>query len=278
MNRSIGLVTDSTADIPEDQVQAEGVEIVPATIVMEGQTYQDGVGLTRPEFYRRLPALVRPASTAAPSPTAFEAAYDRMLASGAGRVLSIHLSRRLSGLYGIAVQAARRFGDRVSVVDSGQVSLGLGFQVLEAARAIRRGASWEAVQQAVASAGRRIRTIAMIEQLDYARRSGRVDWLRSSIGNLLHVRLLLEIADGLVKRLGQVRTRHRAIDELFSIAASWGPIQRLGVVHAVAEDDARALASRLAAGVEEPPLVVDVTTVIGTHVGPGCVGVIGLLR
>jgi DegV family protein with EDD domain len=278
MNKSIGLVTDSTADIPEDQVRAEGVEVVPATIVVGGQTYQDGVGLTRPEFYRLLPDLVQPASTAAPSPTSFEAAYDRMLASGVGRVLSIHLSRRLSGLYGIAVQAAHRFGDRVSVVDSGQVSLGLGFQVLEAARAIRRGASWEAVQQAVASAGRRIRTIAMIEQIDYARRSGRIDWLRSSIGNLLHVRLLLEIADGLVRRLGQVRTRHRAIDELFSIAASWGPVHRLGVVHAAAEDDARALASRLAAGVEEPPLVVDVTTVIGTHVGPGCVGVIGLLR
>ena len=278
MNESIGLVTDSTADIPEDQVRAEGVEIVPATIVVEGQTYQDGVGLSRPEFYRLLPDLVHPASTAAPSPSAFEAAYDRMLASGVARVLSIHLSRRLSGLYGIAVQAAHRFGDRVSVVDSGQVSLGLGFQVLEAARAIRRGASWEAVQQAVASAGRRIRTIAMIEHLDYARRSGRIDWLRSSIGNLLHVRLLLEIADGLVRRLGQVRTRHRAIDELFSIAASWGAVQRLGVVHAVAEDDARALASRLAVGVEEPPLVVDVTTVIGTHVGPGCVGVVGLLR
>ncbi|HSB90429.1 MAG TPA: DegV family protein [Anaerolineales bacterium] len=278
MNKSIGLVTDSTADIPEDQVRAEGVEIVPATIVVEGQPYQDGVGLTRPEFYRLLPDLAHPASTAAPAPSAFEAAYDRMLASGVGRVLSIHLSRRLSGLYGIAVQAARRFGDRVSVVDSGQVSLGLGFQVLEAARAIRRGASWEAVQQAVASAGRRIRTIAMIEQLDYARRSGRIDWLRSSIGNLLHVRLLLEIADGLVRRLGQVRTRHRAIDELFTIAASWGPVQRLGVVHAVAEEDARALASRLAVSVEEPPLVVDVTTVIGTHVGPGSVGVIGLLR
>ena len=195
------------------------------------------------------------------------------------RILSVHLSRRLSGIYGIAAQAARRFSDRVCVVDSGQVSLGLGFQVLEAARSIRRGAPWEAVQEALALAGRHVRTIAMIEQLDYLRRSGRVDWVRSSLGSLLHVRLLLEVADGWIRRLGQFRTRHQAIDGLRAMAAGWTPVQRFGVLHSASEDDARQLAERLPrAAAMEPPLIVDVTTVIGVHVGPRCLGIVGLLR
>lgn len=279
MSETIGLVTDSTADVPANLARSEGIDVVPAIVVMEGRSFEDGKGISRPEFYRLLPSLREPASTAAPPAAAFEAAYDSLLRAGVRRVLSIHLSRRLSGMYGIAAQAARRFGERVSVIDSGQVSLGLGFQVLEAARAVRRGDTWESIQQAVAHAGRRVRTIAMIEQLDYLRRSGRVDWVRSSLGSLLHVRLLLEVADGLIRRLGQFRTRHRAIDELCSIAAAWGPVQRIGVLHSAAEDDARQLASRLQTdSAAEPPLVVDVTTVIGTHVGPGCLGVVGLLR
>ena len=273
MIESIGLVTDSTADLPPDVARSERIEVVPAIVVMEGHSFEDGSGLSRSEFYRRLPSLREPASTAAPPATAFEAAYDGLLMAGVRRVLSVHLSRRLSGIYGIAAQAARRFGERVSVIDSGQVSLGLGFQVLEAARAIRRGDPWESIQEAVAQAGRRVRTIAMIEQLDYLRHSGRVDWVRSSLGSLLHVRLLLEVADGLIRRLGQFRTRHRAIEELSSIAAGWGPLQRLGILHSAAEDDARQLASRLRAdSIEEPPLVVDVTTVIGAHVGPALPG------
>jgi DegV family protein with EDD domain len=279
MNDKIGLVTDSTADLPPGLAEEAGVAVVPAIVVVDGKGYQDGSGLTRPDFYRTLPTLSQPASTAAPAVEAFEQAYRRLFAGGAARVLSIHLSRRLSGIYGIAAQAARRFGERVAVIDSGQVSLGLGFQVLEAARAIRRGDTWSSALHALADAGRRIRTIAMIEQLDYLRRSGRVDWIRSSLGSLLHVRLLLEVADGIIHRLGQFRTRRRAIEELSTIASGWGPVDRIGVLHSAAEDEARELAARLRpAPPAPPPLVVDVTPVIGTHVGPRCLGVVGLLH
>jgi len=279
MTEAIGLVTDSTADLPAGLAREESVEVVPAIVVVEGRSYEDGAGLTRQEFYSRLPSLRAPASTAAPPAAAFERAYERLLEAGVRRVLSVHLSRRFSGIYGIATQAARRFGERVRVIDSGQVSLGLGFQVLEAARSIRLGASWEAVQEALAHAGSRVRTIAMIEQLDYLRRSGRVDWVRSSLGGLLHVRLLLEVADGWIRRLGQFRTRHQAIEGLRAMAVGWAPVQRFGVLHSASEDDARQLAERLTdEAAKEPPLVVDVTTVIGVHVGPRCLGVVGLLR
>jgi len=279
MTGSIGLVTDSTADLPAGLAMEENIAVVPAIVVVEGRSYEDGAELTRQEFYHRLPSLPAPATTAAPPAAAFEQVYESLLQAGVRRIISVHLSRRLSGVYGIATQAARRFGERVRVIDSGQVSLGLGFQVLEAARSIRRGASWEAVQEALAQAGRRVRTIAMIEQLDYLRRSGRVDWVRSSLGSLLHVRLLLEVADGWIRRLGQFRTRHQAIEGLRAMAAGWTPVQRFGVMHSASEDDARQLAERLThEAAKEPPLVVDVTPVIGVHVGPRCLGVVGLLR
>ena len=279
MTSPLGLVTDSTADLPPGLAQAESIAVVPAIVILDGTSYEDGGELTRPEFYRRLPGLRRPATTAAPPVAAFESVYDRWLSSGIGQVISVHLSQKFSGMYEIASQAARLFGERVHVVDSGQVSLGLGFQVLEAARAARAGAAVQGVLQTIENARQRVRTIAMIENLDYLRRSGRVGWMRSSLGNLMHVRLLLEVADGLIRRLGQVRTRHRAIDELLSIATRWGPVRRWGVMHSAAEEEARQLAARLPAAEDNAsPLIVDVTTVIGAHVGPNCLGLAGLLR
>ncbi|HET7010508.1 MAG TPA: DegV family protein [Anaerolineales bacterium] len=278
MSDAIGLVTDSASDLPPDLAAAEGVEVVPAVVIMDGQAYVDGGDLTREDFYRRLPGLLHPATTASPSLQAFESVYERLFAGGAVHVISVHLTRKLSGLHDIAVQAARRFGDRVHVVDTGQVSLGIGFPVLEAARAIRHGSSLQAVLETVENARQRVRTIALIDSLEYLRRSGRVGWLTASLGNILHVRLLLDIADGVVRRIGQFRSRHRGIDELLALASHWAPVQRWGVMHSAIEDEAREFASRLPAAVSsEPPLVVDVTTVIGAHVGPGSLGVTGLL-
>jgi DegV family protein with EDD domain len=276
---SISLVTDSTSDLPAAVAEREGVTVVPALITLDGQSYQDGRELSRSEFYRRLPGLSQPATTAAPPPSAFEAAYEGLLGAGSGRVISVHLSRRLSAMHDIAVQAAKRFGERVHVVDSGQVSLGLGFQLLEAARAIRAGGTFASILQVLDRARDRSRTLAMIESMEYLRRSGRVDWLRSSLGQWLHVRLLLEVVDGFIRRVGQARTRGRAIDELLALAARWGAVERWGVMHSGVAVEAEALAARLPVdGSPEPSMIVDVTTVIGVHVGPSCLGLAGFLR
>jgi DegV family protein with EDD domain len=163
------------------------------------------------------------------------------------------------------------------VIDSGQVSLGAGFQVLAAARAAAEGRPLAEVLSAVESVRQRVRVVAMIDDLEYLRRSGRISWLRSGLGVLLHIRVLIDLADGAVRRLGQVRSRAKAIEALVERALSWGELAELGVLHSAAIDDATALAARLTGRMQHLPQVVEVTTVIGTHVGPRSLGVVGVL-
>jgi DegV family protein with EDD domain len=259
--------------------EAHAIRMIPAILVVDGESFPDGVGLSRQAFYDRLPSMKAPPTTASPSPEAFSAAYEAALRSGAANVLSIHVSGRLSGIAEIAERVARAFDGRVRVIDSGQVSLGAGFQVLAAARAAAEGRPLADVLAIVESVRRRVRVVAMIDDLEYLRRSGRVSWLRSSLGVLMHIRVLVDLADGAVRRLGQVRSRAKAIEALAETVLSWGELERLGVLHSAAVQDANALAARLADRVADasPPLVVDVTTVIGTHVGPRSLGLVGVL-
>lgn len=273
------VVTDSTADIPRDAAAENGILVIPAMLIVDGVSYEDGEGLSRAEFYRRMPAMRTPPSTASPPLEVFLQTYRTAFERGANQIVSIHVASQLSGIAELALQAARSFQDRVHVVDSGQVSLGIGFQVLRAARAAAQGLSAAEVVAAAATVRHRVRTLAMIDNLEYLRRSGRVDWLRSSLSSLLHIRLLVELKEGAVHRLAQVRTRRKAIEALVLRATAWGPLQHLGVLHSEAGDDAVDLARSLEPQVSgDRPHVVDVTTVIGTHVGPQCLGLVGVLQ
>lgn len=272
------IVTDSTADLSRRIAAENGILVIPAMLIVDDASYEDGEGLSRTEFYRRMPAMRTAATTASPPLDVFRSAYQTAFEKGAKQVVSIHVASRLSSIAEHARQAARSFQDRVHVVDSGQVSLGIGFQALHAARAAARGLAPAEVIAAAADVRRRVRTLAMIDNLEYLRRSGRVDWLRSSLSALLRIRLLVELKDGAVHRLAQVRTRRRAIEALVQRAIAWGPLQHLGVLHSAAEDEAVELASNLEQRVDgDRPHVVDVTTVIGAHVGPHCLGLVGVL-
>lgn len=271
------VVTDSAADVPAALAERYGIRVVPAILVMNGRSLPDGSGISRQAFYEAMPSMVRPPTTSSPSPEMFAAAYQEAFDSGASEVVSIHVAGQLSGIVAMAQRAAEAFPGKVEVVDSGQVSLGAGFQVLAAARAAAAGTPLKEVLAAVDAIRRRIRVVAMIDDLEYLRRSGRINWLRSSLAALLHIRLLIELTDGVVRRLGQVRSRARAIEALVDTALGWGDLHELGVLHSSALRDARDLAARLASRATQEPLVVDVTTVIGTHVGPRSLGLVGVL-
>jgi len=268
----IAIVTDSTADVPVEIAETLNISVIPAVLTLDGETYVDGRDISRAEFYQRMPSLRTPPTTAVPSTIVFEETYQHLLESGVVHILSIHLSSKLSGMVNTAMQAARNFGDHVKVFDSSQLTLGTGFQAIEAARLAMEGFEFDQV----VSAARRFRenayVVALIDRLEFMRRSGRVNWLRANLGDLLEIKQLVEVKDGLVNALIRTRTYAKAFERLISIALTWKNIKRLAVLHSGAPEKAKELTEQVANLCPNPLLIVDVTTVIGAHVGPGSVG------
>jgi DegV family protein with EDD domain len=270
MPSPIVLVTDSNGDVPADFVERYHIRVVPSILNMDGQALRDGVDISRAEFYRRLPALKTPATTAVPSAGEFEELYR---ACGDADIIAIHLSSKLSGFYNVSRVGAEACGARVTLIDSEQLSMGLGWQTIAAAEAIAAGKSVAEVVDIVADVRRRVTVVAVLDTLEYARRSGRVSHLKALMGELLQVKPMLSIVNGEVASLGQHRTRSKGLAKVKEIAQALGPLERLAIMHSNALDDAQALAAQLSAQSATQPIVLEFTAVLGTHMGPGAVGV-----
>ena len=269
---NIAIITDSTSDVPYDLAQKHDIHIVPNIVVIEGKSVEDNPSFSRQKFYEQLPQMQTPPTTAAASAGVFQMLYEKLFEQGVSHIISIHASSLLSGIFNAASLAAQAFEGRVHVVDSEQVSLGLGFQALAAAEAVARGLPLQAVLDCIADVRKRVRVVAMLDTLEYVRRSGRVSWLRASLGSLLNVKLFVEIKDGLVQRLGEVRTRGKGIARLLELLHTLEPLERLAILHTNAEVEARQILAAVQTRLSAAPLVVNVTTVIGAHVGPNGLG------
>lgn len=276
--RKIAVLTDSTSDIPPQETRALDITVIPALLIMEGRTYRDGIDLSREEFYQRLPTVSKPPTTAVPSPAAFKQAFQERLDKGADHLLCIHVASKLSGMVNVVSQAAEGLREKVTLFDSEQVSLGLGFQAMEAAVAAKRGESLASILQTLHDVRQKVRVIAMLDTQEYLHRSGRVSWVTASLGRMLRIRLLVELQHGVVLRRALVRTRSKAVDELMSLAREWGPLKRLAIMHTTSRTDAVELADRLTHLSSTPAFVVDATTLLGVHVGPAALGIAGLVH
>jgi DegV family protein with EDD domain len=274
---SIAVVTDSTADIPLEIAADFHIKVVPAILIINGVSVEDGTGITRNEFYERLPYMDTPPTTATPSVGTFERVYTGLFEAGFKHVLSIHVSSLLSGIYSTAQLAAQSFGDKVSVIDSGQLSLGLGFQVLAAAESIASRATLDNVLQEVEYVRQRVRVVALLDTLEYIRRSGRISWTQARIGDFLQVKPFLEIKEGKVHNIGQTRTRKKGIKLLSERIKNLGGIEKLAILHTNAEEDAHILIRTLDQPFLEKSLIINVTTIVGTHVGPNGLGFAAVL-
>lgn len=268
----IGLVTDSSADIPAKLLEEHKIEVVPAILVIDGKSYIDGVDISREEFYTRLPAFKKPATTAAPSAGEFMERYEKLLNAGAEKIFSIHAASQLSGIFNAARLAAESFGERVQLIDSGQLSLGIGFQVLEAAEAIAKGNVFEEINQLLQNIQRKIRLSAALDTLEYLRRSGRVSWAKARMAALFSIKPLIGLAYGKVENFGAVRTTRMANLRLMELLHEAGNIRKLAILHTNAEERARQFLADFAPSLQEDPMVINVTPVIGAHLGPKGVG------
>lgn len=272
----LGLVTDSTSDLPAGLIQRFGIEVVPSVLVIEGRQYADGEGISRADFYARLPSMEKFPTTAAPSIGEFSTRYLKLFESGCDHILSIHAASQLTAICSIAAQAAQDFPNRVTIVDSGSLSLGLGFQVLAAAEAAESGAELDEPLAAAESTRSRLRVSAALDTMDFLRRSGRVPAAITILGGALSIKPMVELADGQIKAIGAVRTTSQADDRMAAFLKAGLPLERLAILHTGAESRARNFLARLMdESRRELPrdiLIVNVTTVIGAHVGPNGLG------
>lgn len=270
----LGIVTDSTCDIPLFLIEQHELVVIPCILVMDGKEYVDGQSITREEFYKRLPFLQTQPTTAAPSIGDFATRYDSLLTQGCDQVLSIHAAGALTSILNIARQAASDFRDRVTCVDSTSLSLGLGFQVLAAAEAAELGL--QAALAAVESARKRLHVSAALDTMEYLKRSGRVPATVAVLGSLLRIKPLIELTNGEVKAVGAARTTQQASERMSKFLLEGGPLERMAILHTGAEARARDflddLMQKASQSVPRDILMVNVTTVLGTHVGPNGLG------
>ena len=270
----IGLVTDSPCDLPPDLVEKFNIQVVPAILVMDGQSYIDGETISREEFYRRMPSLRTAPSTAAPSPLEFSRRYQKLLDEGCQHVICISTAASLTSLHGVAKTAAVDFAGRVTVLDSGQLTLGIGFQVLAAAEAIAAGASLAETLDVIQSTRQRVRLMGVLDTLEYVRRSGRVPGVVASLGGLLSLKPVVTLSEGVVRPLGAVRTTRQANERVLSLLLEQGGLERLAILHTNAAERAAHFIETMDGKVEIPfgLLTVNLTSVLGTHLGPNGLG------
>jgi DegV family protein with EDD domain len=271
---TIRIVTDSTCDLPPEVAAELGIKVIPDYINVGDQSFLDGVDLTRREFYQRLADWPVPPTTAAPGVDAFCKVYKQLAVEGASQVISFHIYEKLSNLSNVARLAAQATHSvAVNVVTGGFLSMGGGFIVSEAARAALAGQSLAEILRVVQDMARRTHIFAALDTLEYLRRSGRVSNLMARVGSWIHILPVLKLHQEEIG-MDMVRTRANGMARVIRLIEALGPLERLGIVHANAPEKAQEIrrqASHLFPPGQEP-WVVDITPVIGAHVGPGAVG------
>jgi len=274
----IAVVTDSTADFPGDAQERLGIEMVPLTVVWDRDSFRDKLDLKIADFYALMRQRSTLPTTSAPSAGAFEETYERLLGQ-ADHVISVHLAGKLSATLDVARSAAERVGGgRVSVVDSGQTTMCLGWLAMRAAELGAEDTEPAAIVRELESWVPRLRLYAVLDSLTNLQRGGRIGRAQALVGSLLNFKPLLLVKEGQVLPLERPRSRASAMRRIVDVAASQGRIQKIGV----AEGDAPEIMEDLVRMVGErvPGVPIDrgeIGIVLGTHAGPGVFGVATLL-
>lgn len=270
---TIGIVTDSTCDLPHNIIKELGITVIPLFINIGDKGYLDGVNITRTEFYTNLPGYKTHPSTGTPGVDAFKAAYQALADKGCTEILSIHISESLSATVNIARSAAQEFKQiPITVRDGGQLSLGTGFQVELAARMAAEGSSMPDIITALEDIKSRTFVAARLDTLEFLRRSGRMNSFLAGIGSLLQIKPILTMKNG-QPASERVRTTHKADARLLEMLEEYQPIEHFSLLHTNAAENALAFIEQAAHLIPvNITYTMDITPVIGAHIGPGAVG------
>jgi len=274
----IAVVTDSTAYIPEEYVKRHNITVGPQVLIWGEETFRDGIDITSNEFYTRLQnTKVTPTTSQVPVVTMHD--IFESLVKQDMEVLGIFISTLLSGTQQSAIQAKEMMGnagEKVTLLNSQTTATALGFQVLEAARAAEAGASLKECVALAESATERTGVYFAVDTLEFLHRGGRIGGGQKFIGTMLNLKPILSVQKGRVEGIDRIRTKSKAHDRILELVNEQTKGKnniRLATLHANAPQDAKTLlerASKEMGAVES--IFTEVSPVVGTHTGPGTVG------
>ncbi len=270
----IRVVCDSASDVPQSELDRLEIAMVSLSIRFGDEEFLDRVTLSTEEFWRRCAQSRTLPETAAPSPGAFRAAYETAAAEGCDGVVVITLSSALSGTYQSALVAAEAAADLIDVrvVDSLAVSMAQGLLAIEIAEQAATGASLDELERRALALRAHVGVVGMLDTLDHLIKGGRIGGAKALLGQVLSIKPLLELRDGVVAEAGRQRTASRAIASLAATARAHAPLRRLALIHARSHQVAALSALVASLDTEFPLLVADMGPTVGTHGGPGLIG------
>ena len=271
---TVRLLSDTACDLPAELVDQLGVVLVPLHIRFGETELVDREQLSTEEFWARCSTSAELPETAAPSPGAFQTAFESVASAGADGAVCVTLSSKLSATNEAAAQAARSLGGdfRVVVVDSLSVTLGQGLVVMAAAEVAADGGSVDDVVAAAISARERASVYGAIDTLENLRKGGRIGGAAAALGSLLSIKPVVEVRDGVVEQESRQRTRAKSLQYLADKARAAGPLERLAIMSAAATDFSAFIDLMADVQSRYERLIGEIGPVIGTHAGPGAIG------
>ncbi len=272
---TIRIVTDSSCDLPSGLIEQYGIRVLPCYVVVDDQTFKDGVEIQADDFYRRLLADGRTPTTAQPTPSDFQTVYRELVGQG-DQIISIHVSSKLSGTLNSAQQAKASLNDgsAVEIIDSQLASIPLGLAVLDAAIMASKGGSVHDIAGQIRQNIGLHHGLFALDTLEYLQKGGRIGKARAFMGSVLHVKPILRLQDGEAHPVERPRNRERAMRRLVELAQELAPVRRLAVIYSTDPDRMAELKQGLT-GILPADQIIESRfgSTLGTYIGPDALGV-----
>lgn len=274
----VAIVTDSTADIPKDLVERYGIKVIPLYVNFEDRSYlDDRVDITSKQFYERLRSVKKQPTTSQPTPQDFVKVYSELLKEN-GSIISIHISKKMSGTYSSAEMARKELSDSdIEVINSELVHIPLGILVIKAAELARDGKSKEEILDAINKLKQKITVLFIPSTLKYLIMGGRIGRAKGLIASVLEIRPILTLCMGEVSQFKTTRRFSQAKNELInSMKSMVKDTNKLMVI--ISDSDAKAEGDEMAERIKETfnpkqSMRAEIGAVVGNNLGPGGVAV-----
>ncbi|MEJ2512260.1 MAG: DegV family protein [Anaerolineales bacterium] len=277
MANKVALITDSTAYIPRDWIDKYGIKVAPSVVIWDGEELRDWYDITAEEFFNRLEKSSTLPTTSQPTPAYFKSIYDDLVAEGKD-ILGVHISHKLSGTFSSAEQAKAMLPEaNIENVDTLSASMGEGWPLLMAVRATQDGKTLAECKKIVEDASKHTGILLTVNTLEFLHRGGRIGGAKRLLGSALNLKPLLQVVDGQIEPAENVRTRKKSLSRLADLAVERIGDQRpiyMAAIHANALEDAEMVLEQVSKQLPlKEQIVTNVAPTVGTHTGPGTVGI-----